>query len=101
MMISGISSTGSLAYGQPASRTPAPPAGDQVSMSLSANTFSSLVSDAGQMPDVRNEVVDAYKSRVQSGEYPSSETLDGLADLMGNHWSKFAEAGGADTSASS
>jgi hypothetical protein len=100
MMISGISSTGSLAYGQAASRTPAQPPGDQVAMSLSADTFSSLVSDAGQMPDVRSEVVDAYKSRVQSGEYPSTETLDGLADLIGNHWTQFAQVGGTDTSAS-
>ena len=59
-------------------------------MSLSADTFSSLVSEANQMPDVRGEVVDAFKSRVQSGDYPSSETLDGLADVMGNHWSQFA-----------
>jgi hypothetical protein len=102
MMISGISSTGSLGYGQPASRTPAQPAGDEISMSLSPDTFSSLVSQAGQMPDVRSEVVDAYKSRVQSGEYPSSATLDGLTDLMGDHWSQFAQAGGAsDPSASS
>jgi hypothetical protein len=101
MMISGISSTGSLAYGQAASRTPAQPPGDQVAMSLSADTFSSLVSDAGQMPDVRGEVVDAYKSRVQSGEYPSTETLDGLTDLIGNNWSQFAQAGGSDASASS
>jgi hypothetical protein len=101
MTISGISSSGSIAYGQPASRTPAqPPADDQMSMSLSADTFSSLVSDAGQLPDVRGEVVDAYKSRIQSGEYPSSDTLDNLTDLMGSHWSQFAAAGGASESSS-
>jgi hypothetical protein len=70
MTISGISSSGSIAYGQPASRTPAqPPADDQVSMSLSADTF-------------------------------SSETLDNLTDLMGSHWPQFAAAGGASDSSS-
>jgi hypothetical protein len=102
MTISGISSSSPLSYGQPTARTPAQPEGDQVSMSLSADTFSSLVSEAGQLPDVRSDVVDAYKSRVESGDYPSSKTLDGLADLMGSHWSQFAAAGNADnTSASS
>jgi hypothetical protein len=102
MTISGISSPSPVSYGQPAARTSAQPEGDQVSMSLSADTFSGLVNEAGQLPDVRSEVVDAYKSRVQSGDYPSSATLDGLADLMGNHWSQFAAAGDAtDPSASS
>jgi hypothetical protein len=101
MTISGISSTGSIAYGQAAARTPAePPTGDQVSMSLSGDTFSSLVSEAGQMPDVRGEVVDAYKSRIQSGDYPTPETLNGLSDYIGDHWSQFAEAGGTSDGSS-
>jgi anti-sigma28 factor (negative regulator of flagellin synthesis) len=93
MMISGISSSSSVAFGQPTARAQAQPAGDQVSMSLSADTFSNLVSEAGQMPDVRGEVVDAFKARIQSGEYPSPQTLDGLADVMGDHWSQLGASG--------
>jgi hypothetical protein len=100
MMISGVSSNGPVNFGQPVSRPTAQPVKDQMSMSLSADTFSSLISEVGQMPDVRGEVVDAYKSRVQSGEYPSPQTLDGLSDLIGDHWSQFAAASSSDTSTS-
>jgi hypothetical protein len=91
-MISGITSLASLAYAPIASsRSSAPPSsGDQVSMSLSPETFASLVSDAGSMPEVRGGVVDAYKSQVQSGLYPTSDTVDGLVDLMGSTWAKAA-----------
>jgi len=93
-MISGINSLASLAYVPAGStRTPAPePASDQVSMSLSSDTFASLVSDASAMPEVRGEVVDAYKSQVQSGQYPAPEVLDGLVDLMGGTWAQSARA---------
>jgi hypothetical protein len=92
MNISGITSTSPIAYPSSVSRPQAQPAGDQVSMSLSADTFSNLVSTAGQMPDVRSEVVDAYKSRIQSGEYPTQETLDGLVSTMGPSWLAQANA---------
>ena len=91
-MISGITSTAALAYMPPgSSRTSAPAAtGDQVAMSLSPETFSSLVQDAGSMPEVRGEVVDAYKAQVQTGHYPAQEVIDGLIDLMGGAWAKNA-----------
>ncbi len=101
MTINGVSNAGAIAYAQPVSRPQAQPAGDQVSMSLSPETYSSLVTTAGQMPDVRTEVVDAYKARIQSGDYPTPETVDGLVDLMGPTWLTNAKASpSADTSSS-
>jgi hypothetical protein len=97
MTINGLSSAAAISYAPSASRPPAQPAGDQVSMSISPELFSSLVSDASQMPDVRGEVVDAYKSRVQSGEYPTQDALNGLVDLMGGTW--IAQARTDDSSA--
>jgi hypothetical protein len=96
-MISPILSAASLAYvPMTSSRTQGQPsANDQVAMSLSPDTFSSLVSDASSMPEVRGEVVDAYKSQVQAGNYPTQETLDGLVDLMGGTWARSARTGSA------
>jgi hypothetical protein len=93
-MISSINSAVALAY-LPAtsSRSSAPqPAGDQVAMSLSPDTFAGLVRDAGNMPDVRGDVVAAYKSQIQSGNYPTEDDLDGLVDLMGGTWAKQASS---------
>jgi hypothetical protein len=96
MTINGVTSAASLGYVPANSRAQAQqPAGDQVAMSLSPETFSSLVSEAGSMPEVRGEVVDAFKSQVQSGNYPSQETLDGLVDLMGSSWVKLAATSSA------
>lgn len=94
MMISGLSSSNPIAFSQPTARAQTQPPGDQVSMSLSADTFSGLVNEAGQMPEVRGEVVDSFKARIQSGEYPSSQTLDGLADVIGDHWSQLTQTSG-------
>ena len=59
------------------------PALDQAVINFSADSFSSLVKEAGQMPEVRSEVVDAFKTRIQSGEYPSQDVIAGLTDLIG------------------
>ena len=100
MTITGVSAAGAITYTPAASRPQAQPASDQVSMSLSPDTYSSLVSAAGQMPEVRGEVVDAFKSRIQSGEYPTSDTLDGLVDRMGGTWAANAQASSDADSAS-
>ncbi len=98
MTISGITSTASLAYSQAGSRAQTQqPAGDQVSMSLSPETFSDLVSTASSMPEVRGELVDAYKSQIKSGHYPAQDVIEGLIKLMGGAWSKAAQ----DSSSSS
>jgi anti-sigma28 factor (negative regulator of flagellin synthesis) len=98
MMISGLSSLASISFSPTTSRVQAPPAaGDQVAMSLSADTFSSLVQEAGQMPDVRSDLVDSFKARIQAGTYPTQATLDGVIDRMGGTWASQAR-GGADAS---
>jgi hypothetical protein len=35
------------------------------------------------MPEVRGEVVDAFKARIQSGHYPSQDIVEGLLHLVG------------------
>jgi anti-sigma28 factor (negative regulator of flagellin synthesis) len=73
----------------PASQ-PTSPDETVTSFSSSANSFSGLVQQAGAMPDVRSELVDSFKSRIQSGQYPSSETMDALTDVIGNGIVKMA-----------
>jgi hypothetical protein len=92
MQINSVSTSVPVTYTKPAA-TPkgTSPAGDQVSMSTSATSFSSLVSQVGEMPEVRGEVVDAYKARIQAG-YPAQQDLDGLVNLMGGTWAKGASS---------
>lgn len=92
MTITGTTSTVPLAYAQAGSRaqTPQQPSGDQVSMSISPETFSSLVSTASSMPEVRTELVDAYKAQVDKGHYPAQDVIEGLINLMGGTWSHAA-----------
>jgi anti-sigma28 factor (negative regulator of flagellin synthesis) len=66
------------------------PATDQAVLNHSADFFSSLVQEAGQMPEVRSEVVDAFKSRIQSGHYPPPEIIDGLTRLIGGNLAQSA-----------
>jgi len=101
MTITGVSAAGAITYTPAASRPQAQPAGDQVSMSLSPDTYSSLVTAASQMPEVRGDVVDSFKARIQSGEYPTSENLDDLVDRMGGTWAANAQASPDTDSASS
>jgi hypothetical protein len=56
---------------------------DQAVINFPADSFSSLVKEAGQMPEVRSEVVDVFRFRIQTGDYPSQDTIAGLASLIG------------------
>lgn len=56
---------------------------DRAEFNQSAASFSNLVQQASQMPEVRSEVVDAYKSRVASGQYPAQDVIAGLTRLIG------------------
>jgi len=58
-------------------------AADQAVINFSPDSFSSLVKEAGQMPEVRSELVDAFKSRIQAGNYPSPDDLAGLVNVIG------------------
>jgi anti-sigma28 factor (negative regulator of flagellin synthesis) len=62
----------------------------------SADSFSGLVQQAGQMPDVRSELVDSFKSRIQAGEYPTPETIDNLTDAIGSSIVRMADASQTD-----
>jgi hypothetical protein len=96
MQINGVSSSAVPAVFLKLAPSPqgTAPAGDQVSMSTSAEAFSSLVSQVGQMPEVRGEIVDAYKARVAAG-YPGPLDVEGLANLMGPTWIRNAVSAGS------
>jgi hypothetical protein len=49
---------------------------------ISSPTFSSLVQEATAFPEVRDQVVAAYKSQIASGQYPSAEVVSALADRL-------------------
>jgi len=95
MQINGVSSSLPATFLKPA---PSPqgtaPVGDQVSISTSAEVFSSLVGQVGKMPEVRGEMVDAYKVRVAAG-YPGPLDVEGLANLMGSTWMRNAVSVGS------
>lgn len=55
---------------------------DEAALPPTAHAFSDLVSEAGLMPEVRSEVVDGYRARIHSGQYPSQDTLTGLMRLI-------------------
>jgi hypothetical protein len=94
MMISGLSSLASISFSPlPARPQTVTASGDRLAMSLSADTFSSLVREAGRMPEVRSNVIGSFKSRIQAGSYPTDSTLDRLANLMGGAWARQAQAG--------
>jgi hypothetical protein len=50
---------------------------------FSPDFFASLVQEARQMPEVRSELIEAFKTRIRAGHYPSQETMTGLARLIG------------------
>jgi anti-sigma28 factor (negative regulator of flagellin synthesis) len=83
MQISGISTSLSIPMGKINSSQVSKPARDEAVLNFSTNSFSSMVKQAGQMPEVRSEVVDAFKARIQSGQYPSQDVIAGLTDLIG------------------
>ncbi len=57
---------------------------DHAEFNLSADSFSSLVNRASQMPEVRTELVDAFKARIRSGQYPPQDTVASLSHVIGS-----------------
>lgn len=97
MQISGLSS--SSTYSIQRTSTPQngaaaeqPAAADQAFISSSGDLFSSLVKQAGQMPEVRSDVVDSFKARIAAGQYPTQEHIDNLVDAIGGGVLKLAES---------
>ena len=75
-----------LPTGMSAATTPSPASStdsDQAVLNMSASTFSSLVQQAKSYPEVRSDVVQAYKAGIANGSYPSEEVVAGLIKLMG------------------
>jgi hypothetical protein len=93
MQISGFSTSSSLPVLKTNSSPAGKPATDQATLSSSADSFLSLVKAAGQMPEVRSEVVDAFKSRIQVGDYPSQETIANLTNVIGGSIVQAAASG--------
>lgn len=98
MQISNITtSTVIPAVKATSSPQPAPVAADtttdRAEFHLSASSFSSLVHQASQMPEVRSEVVDAFKTRIQAGHYPGEDIVAGLTKLMGGVVAQAAKSG--------
>ncbi len=56
---------------------------DQTANPEEANFVSDLSREAGEFPEVRSEVVDAFKARIRVGGYPTRDTLAALASLIG------------------
>jgi anti-sigma28 factor (negative regulator of flagellin synthesis) len=93
MQISGLSSSPSLPVERTNTPLTAKAASDQAVLNVSPDSFSRLVQEAGSMPEVRNEVVDAFKARIQSGQYPPQEVVAGLVDVIGGGIVQAAKAG--------
>jgi len=95
MQISGISSSPSFPVQRtstPQNGTTAQPPTDQAFISSSGDLFSSLVKQAGQMPEVRTDLVESFKSRIAAGQYPTQHDVDNLVDVIGGGVLKLAQS---------
>jgi len=93
MQITGVSTPNSIPMVKSNSTPVGKPATDAADIQFSADSFSSLVNEAKQIPDVRSELVDSFKARIQSGAYPSQEDLSNLTDVIGGHVLQLARSG--------
>ncbi len=91
MQIGSITSSGSFSLARTTSSPVTNTSSDQVMLNTSHDSFSSLVNEASQMPEVRSDVVDAFKSKVQSGLYPPEDIIAGLIHLIGGGIVKAAQ----------
>jgi anti-sigma28 factor (negative regulator of flagellin synthesis) len=97
MQINGISTSPSI----PVDRSTTPQKQtessdqDQAVISPSADLFSSLVSQANQMPEVRSDLVASFKSRIAAGDYPEQSVISGLTDVLGGSILQAAQADSA------
>ncbi len=91
MQINGISASSYVTGNKNNSAASPKPALDQAVIGFSADSFSKLVKQASQMPEVRSEVVDAFKSRIQSGAYPPPEVIEGLTHVIGGPLARQAQ----------
>jgi hypothetical protein len=85
MQISGVSIPTSIPMVKSNSSPVGKPATDAAEIQYSADSFSSLVQQANQIPEVRSDVVDSFRARIQSGTYPSEADIANLTDTIGGH----------------
>ena len=93
MQITGVSTPIPFSMEKTNSSPVGKPATDQAVINFSADSFSSLVQEAGQYPDVRSEVVDSFKARIQAGAYPTQSDIAGLTNVIGGSVMQMAKSG--------
>ncbi len=57
-------------------------ASDSAVLNIDPSQFTSLVDAAKSTPEVRSDLVDSFKARISSGEYPSAGVVSGLTDVL-------------------
>jgi len=95
MQINGIPISPSIPMDRPTTPKSQPTSDDQdqALISSSGGLFSSLVSDASSMPEVRGDLVASFKSRIASGQYPEPSVIAGLTDVLGSSILQAARSG--------
>ncbi len=93
MQISSISFSSSIPMGKTTSSSAAKPPADQAVINFSADSFSSLVDEAAQQPEVRSNLVASFKAQIQSGQYPTQSTISSLVDAIGGGVLQMAKSG--------
>jgi Anti-sigma-28 factor, FlgM len=83
MQISGYSISPSIPMGKTSLSPATQEATDSAVINFPGNSFSGLVKEASAMPEVRSDLVDSFKARIQSGQYPNQNDIAGLADAIG------------------
>jgi hypothetical protein len=104
MQINGVTTSSAIPMVKTTSypaETPASEATDSAALSSSASSFSSYVNEASQQPEVRGELVDSYRSRIQAGHYPSQEAIAGLTKLIGGPIMSLVNSGSSSDDSSS
>ena len=96
MQISGVSNSQLIPMERSSASQPAPStlSSDAAEFNVSPDTFSSFVQQAGSQPEVRSELVDSYKARINSGHYPAQDVIAGLTKLLGGGVMAAAKAAG-------
>ena len=92
MQITGVSTSIPYSMEKKNSSSVGKSAVDQAVINFTPGSFSSFVKEAGQFPEVRSELVDSFKSRIQSGTYPSQEDIAGLTNVIGGHVLQLAQS---------
>jgi anti-sigma28 factor (negative regulator of flagellin synthesis) len=100
MNINSATATSHLTFEKTSTLSVAKNTSDKAVMNTSADSFVSLVQQASSVPEVRSELVDAYKSRISAGHYPAQDVIEGFIHLMGGRLAQMANSGQGNSSGS-